>query len=356
MIQTLVVDGQDSGILKIPPPILSRVFQTISRGQVNLANCKKMTSTLFPFPYAQLIAVLCAAFSMITPFVMCAVCSDAHWAFIFTLVPVFGIFAMNQVAKELEMPFGEDPNDLPLIEFQEHMNKSLLMLIRPETDHVVHTGDNFARSYDELKCRITCMRPKDFILEGTKLLTGDSTIEISTAPIGSKVPPKAAAPEPPKAAAAAPPPTVPAAPKAPAEPKAGPPNPGPGPVADINGLQKVVDSLAESVATFVENHRQSSEHLRELSLRLKEYSAVAASIYYPKDGLEKGDISNSNAGRPGQEVNGDWQVGPSWQTRNPAMPAMLPLMDPAGGILPMLPSPRAPPGVRPPPLPEPGVQ
>merc|ERR1739844_55633 len=62
MIQTLIVHGQDKGVLKIPPPILSRVFQTLSRGQVNLANCKKITSTLFPFPYAQLIAFLLLGF------------------------------------------------------------------------------------------------------------------------------------------------------------------------------------------------------------------------------------------------------------------------------------------------------
>lgn len=62
LIQNLIIANQETGVLKIPPPILSRVFQTISRGQVNLANCKKITFTLFPFPYAQVIAALLVLF------------------------------------------------------------------------------------------------------------------------------------------------------------------------------------------------------------------------------------------------------------------------------------------------------
>ena len=44
------------GVLAIPPPILSRVYQTLSRGFVNLLNAKKIADTRFPFPYAQTIA------------------------------------------------------------------------------------------------------------------------------------------------------------------------------------------------------------------------------------------------------------------------------------------------------------
>merc|ERR1719272_339048 len=118
MIQCLIIENQDHGVLKVPPPILSRVFQTLSRGQVHLANCKKITSTLYPFPYAQLTGWLLAGFSALTPFVMASILDHKHWAFLYTCVPVFGLSALNLVARELEMPFGTDANDLPLELFQ----------------------------------------------------------------------------------------------------------------------------------------------------------------------------------------------------------------------------------------------
>lgn len=96
MIQNLVVSAHDSGTLKIAPPILSRVFQTISRGQVNLANCKKITSTLFPFPYAQLIALLLFVYSIVTPIFMSSICTSIHWGVVFTLVPVFCLYALDR--------------------------------------------------------------------------------------------------------------------------------------------------------------------------------------------------------------------------------------------------------------------
>lgn len=163
MIQTLVVDAHARGVLDIPPPILSRVFQTLSRGQVNLANCKKMVSTLYPFPLAQLTAVLLIMFCMMTPFHMAAVIINRYWACIFTAIPVAGLFAMNYIARELEMPFGNDPNDLPLDEFQDHMNRSLLMLIREESDLVCKPSKKCLRSYDEIKASTSTDRLYHFV-------------------------------------------------------------------------------------------------------------------------------------------------------------------------------------------------
>jgi len=171
MIQTLVVKNQSNGVLLIPPPILSRVFQTLSRGQVNLANCKKITHTLFPFPYAQMIGYLVVVFSIVTPVIMASVCKHEHWAFILTIIPVFGVFALNNIARQLEAPFGDDDNDLPLNSFQEHMNNSLLMLIRGEADHVPFISEKCNLDYtgtkDTLKTTARC-RPKEFLEDPDK--------------------------------------------------------------------------------------------------------------------------------------------------------------------------------------------
>jgi len=150
MMQSLIVSAEAKGALQIAPPILSRVFQTLSRGQVNLMNCKKIKATLFPFPYAQVIAVLLLALGFCTPVVMSAICKAPHWGFIFTFVPLFAIACLNYTATELEMPFGLDSNDLPLQEFQVEMNKSMLMLVRDETDLVPEVVPGCIKDYEAL--------------------------------------------------------------------------------------------------------------------------------------------------------------------------------------------------------------
>jgi hypothetical protein len=88
-------------------------------------------------------------------------------AMVFTFVPVFGLIALNDTAAELELPFGDDPNDLPLESFQEHMNNALLMLIRQETDHVPFVVE--ARldntNFDSVKRNINNFPPRHFVGE-----------------------------------------------------------------------------------------------------------------------------------------------------------------------------------------------
>ena len=44
---------------------------------------------------------------------------------------VFSFWTINYIALELEMPFGDDPNDLPIEEMQKDLNESLISLLRP---------------------------------------------------------------------------------------------------------------------------------------------------------------------------------------------------------------------------------
>jgi len=140
MIQVLVIDAQQRGVISVPPPILSRVYQTLSRGFVNLLSAKKIKDTPYPFPYAQLIAVQVLCLAMFTPVVMSTVIPYPGWSVVCTFVPVFTVLCLNYTAQELEMPYGDDANDLPLAHFQQEMNSSLLMLIHEFSDHVPTTA------------------------------------------------------------------------------------------------------------------------------------------------------------------------------------------------------------------------
>eukprot|EP00929_Paragymnodinium_shiwhaense_P028062 TRINITY_DN16343_c0_g2_i1.p1 TRINITY_DN16343_c0_g2~~TRINITY_DN16343_c0_g2_i1.p1 ORF type:complete len:438 (-),score=87.85 TRINITY_DN16343_c0_g2_i1:388-1701(-) len=150
MIQVLTTDALDRGTLKIAPPILSRVYQSLSRGLVNLLNAKKITDTLFPFPFVQIITALLILATVFTPLMMTAQIENRVLAPILSFIPVFGCFVANFVASELEMPFGDDTNDLPLRHFQEEMNGSLLMLLHDNADYLARTGDNAIKDWNAL--------------------------------------------------------------------------------------------------------------------------------------------------------------------------------------------------------------
>eukprot|EP00405_Crypthecodinium_cohnii_P009621 CAMPEP_0206429532 /NCGR_PEP_ID=MMETSP0324_2-20121206/6293_1 /ASSEMBLY_ACC=CAM_ASM_000836 /TAXON_ID=2866 /ORGANISM="Crypthecodinium cohnii, Strain Seligo" /LENGTH=571 /DNA_ID=CAMNT_0053895223 /DNA_START=33 /DNA_END=1745 /DNA_ORIENTATION=+ len=155
LVQSLITDAHEAGVIQIPPPILSRVYQTISRGYVNLLNTKKITDTKFPFPYVQLITFLLILHTIMAPVAICSIIDHLLWAPIFCFIPVFGSHALNFIAMELEDPFGEDDNDLPLAHFQAEMNNCLLMLLHPNTDIIANVCDTCVVDFEELKKNVT---------------------------------------------------------------------------------------------------------------------------------------------------------------------------------------------------------
>merc|ERR1719149_120949 len=134
LVQSLILAAHEQGTIKVAPPILSRVYQTISRGFVNLLNAKKICDTRFPFPYAQLMAMMLMWQSVMIPVLLTSFLRSKVLIAFFSFVPNFAMFGLNFIAMELENPFGTDANDLPLVHFQHEMNNCLLMLLHPNAD------------------------------------------------------------------------------------------------------------------------------------------------------------------------------------------------------------------------------
>eukprot|EP00440_Ansanella_granifera_P059596 gb/GFBE01064592.1/.p1 GENE.gb/GFBE01064592.1/~~gb/GFBE01064592.1/.p1 ORF type:complete len:535 (+),score=107.27 gb/GFBE01064592.1/:1-1605(+) len=151
MIQVLVCHNHHIGVLDIPPPILSRCFQTLSRGLVNLLNAVKIKDTCFPFPWAQIICWMLGIHAIFTPLIVTSMMKSFYWAIPVTFIPVFGMIALNLVATQLEMPFGLDDNDLPLAHFQTEMNMSLLLLMHENADHLPTIRPSAITDVDELR-------------------------------------------------------------------------------------------------------------------------------------------------------------------------------------------------------------
>eukprot|EP00929_Paragymnodinium_shiwhaense_P063305 TRINITY_DN31635_c0_g4_i1.p1 TRINITY_DN31635_c0_g4~~TRINITY_DN31635_c0_g4_i1.p1 ORF type:complete len:614 (+),score=91.36 TRINITY_DN31635_c0_g4_i1:247-2088(+) len=127
-VQRSIVLAANQGILPIPPPILSRAFQELSRGIVNLQNARKIAEFPFPYPYAQTSIAM-----LLIHFVMCPLMSvivlDRFLAYLTVFTVVFFLWCVNFVALELEQPFGDDDNDLPMHDMVADWNKSLATLL-----------------------------------------------------------------------------------------------------------------------------------------------------------------------------------------------------------------------------------
>lgn len=126
-IQRSTIVNMQAGVLTAPPPVMSRAFQELSRGIVNLQNARKIADFPFPYPYAQTSIVM-----LMTHWVMCPVLAsivlDKFLATITCFCVVFFIWCINYIALDLEMPFGSDSNDLPMKQMQADWNKSIMTL------------------------------------------------------------------------------------------------------------------------------------------------------------------------------------------------------------------------------------
>jgi len=128
----LVTQRMDEGGVAIPPPILSRVYQELSTGLLGFTHAKKVGDIPFPFPYSQIVSFLQVCFLASCPFVVMALISEAVPAFFFTFFAAFCYSSLNEVAAELENPFGTDPNDLPLFKLHLRYVHQLVQLGQSE--------------------------------------------------------------------------------------------------------------------------------------------------------------------------------------------------------------------------------
>uniref|UniRef100_A0A7S2LJA4 Uncharacterized protein n=1 Tax=Zooxanthella nutricula TaxID=1333877 RepID=A0A7S2LJA4_9DINO len=125
----------------------------------------KIKHTKFPFPWAQLIALMIFVLTIWTPFLVTASAKTYGMASFMSFLPVFGVVSLNLVAIELEMPFGNDKNDLPLSLFQSNMNAALIMLLHPKADHIAGTSETAKKSFDDLIDGERSRKTKDSIKE-----------------------------------------------------------------------------------------------------------------------------------------------------------------------------------------------
>jgi len=154
-LQRLVVEKKRAGVIDVEPPILSRVFQELSTGIVHFVDARKLTDVPFPFQFAQMVVIMLVFFSTLPIPLICAMgVKSSAKAAIYTFLIVFVFWSVHYIAVEIEHPFGEDANDLPLEVLNRRFNKVLLRLLEGRAQkvpqlakkHALATGGSGLRS------------------------------------------------------------------------------------------------------------------------------------------------------------------------------------------------------------------
>ena len=79
---------------------------------VGLGGCERVRRTPIPFAYAQHIKVFVVLFCYSVPFAI--VEPLGIYTPIASAVLSFALFGIDEIGVEIEDPFGDDPNDLPM--------------------------------------------------------------------------------------------------------------------------------------------------------------------------------------------------------------------------------------------------
>lgn len=109
-------------------PMLSRLYQFISDGVVGYNQARKVAYVPYPFVGAQITAFFSMAIIFIFPLLFTNFVTKLWLACFMNFWTVLCFLGLHEVARELENPFQNAPNDLPLTTFQAQVNETLITL------------------------------------------------------------------------------------------------------------------------------------------------------------------------------------------------------------------------------------
>lgn len=84
--------------------------------------CERVKKTPIPFSYSMFIKKFLFMYIMSMPF--CFVTDFGYWVILITVFVFYVLVSLELIAEEIEDPFGNDPNDLPMTSICENIKKS----------------------------------------------------------------------------------------------------------------------------------------------------------------------------------------------------------------------------------------
>eukprot|EP00553_Chaetoceros_curvisetus_P011235 CAMPEP_0204641766 /NCGR_PEP_ID=MMETSP0717-20131115/51318_1 /ASSEMBLY_ACC=CAM_ASM_000666 /TAXON_ID=230516 /ORGANISM="Chaetoceros curvisetus" /LENGTH=549 /DNA_ID=CAMNT_0051662475 /DNA_START=877 /DNA_END=2526 /DNA_ORIENTATION=+ len=113
---------------KTPPPVVSRLYQFVSDGMIGYNQARKVAYVPFPFAHTQLTTFYVVVIIFLLPILMLTFVHEVIVAALLNGLTVGVFVGLWQVSNELEDPFRNVPNDLPLNYFQAEFNEALVVM------------------------------------------------------------------------------------------------------------------------------------------------------------------------------------------------------------------------------------
>ena len=89
---------------------------------------RKVAYVPFPFVHAQISALFTFVLLPLVPFLMLSYVDSVYIAALLNFFTILCFCGLHEVARELENPFTNEPNDIPLVTFQSQFNEALLSM------------------------------------------------------------------------------------------------------------------------------------------------------------------------------------------------------------------------------------
>jgi len=112
----------------VGPPIISRIIQFLGDGMISYNHARKIVFIPFPFPHAQLAVLFVLVTIPAVAFLMDQYADDIILGSVLTFFSVACLSATHEVARELENPFRNVPNEIPLVTLQAQFNEALITM------------------------------------------------------------------------------------------------------------------------------------------------------------------------------------------------------------------------------------
>lgn len=113
---------------EVGPPIISRIVQFLGDGMIYYNYARKIMFIPFPFPHAQLSAIYVLVAVPAVAFLMDQYTEDLWTGCVLTFLTVTALSAIHEVARELENPFRNVPNEIPVATLQAQFNEALVTM------------------------------------------------------------------------------------------------------------------------------------------------------------------------------------------------------------------------------------
>lgn len=112
----------------VAPPIISRLYHFISEGMSGYNQARKIAYIPFPFPHAQITTLFVLVILGCIPVLMLTYLDNGIFGFFWNWLTVMCFTGLHEVARELENPFINVPNEIPLNHFQAQFNEGLMTM------------------------------------------------------------------------------------------------------------------------------------------------------------------------------------------------------------------------------------